>query len=145
MLRKINCTFIGLFISLSLLSFRPGEPVATLTCKTIGGAIVFEAVLPQCKYLEKATYHAKNQIVDYAMTDKSAIVFKPEKKIFTLGISSASKEEVKLIADPITFKLIKNKKGPGTEFQKVYTFDAMFNYSAGTKPVKLKCVLDYEL
>jgi hypothetical protein len=126
-------------------SFKPGEPVANLTCKSKGGKVVFEAVLPSCKYLESATFNQNGNVITYSEIDNANVIFKPEQKMFSIKLTSTDKQQIQLSAESKTFKLISSKKGPGTQFQKVYTFKGNLKSPTITQPLVVECSLDYEL
>ena len=144
------------FITLFTL-YRPGEPVATLTCKSESGRTTFTAVLPGCSYLENAQLSIDGSKLTFSTEDKSNIIFDPDNKVFTIFFESTSDEPkthkfLKFWALPSSFKKVKSEKGPGTEFHDTYEFRAKF-YSTKprnteepkTKTIELICKLDYEL
>lgn len=137
--------FLITLSTIFLFSFRPGEPVATLTCKDKKGVVVFEATIPSAKYLETATLMQNGKSIKYDLEDKSKIVFEPAQKRFFIQIDSATDKEVQLSADSKSFKLIKSEKGPGTQFQKIYSFQGSLKTISSSQPVSLDCKLEYEL
>jgi hypothetical protein len=128
-----------------LSSFKPGEPVATLTCKDKKGVVVFEAVIPSGRYLETATLKHRSNTISYAVEDKADILFKPEQKRFSILLDSGTSKQVQITAENKTFKLLKSKKGPGTQFLKVYSFTGRLTTSSTAQVVSLDCRLEYEL
>ena len=137
--------FLILLSAILFTSFKPGDPVATLTCKSSSGSIVFRAILPSAQHLEVASYNQGGKVTTYSLTDKTQIVFDPEKKTFTIEITSDANGQVQLTAVPATFKLVKNEKGNGTGSLKVYNFQGKFSTSLSKQKMTLNCVLEYEL
>jgi hypothetical protein len=138
-------------------SFRPGEPVATLTCKSESGRTTFTAVLPSCSYLEKAELIIDKSKLQFEAMDRSYIIFDPDNKVFTVFLESGSNDPkahkfLKFWAVPSSFKKTKSEKGTGSEFHDTYQFHAKLyateprNISEpNTKTIELVCTLDYEL
>jgi hypothetical protein len=119
-----------LLISVVLLtSYRPGEPLAILTCKSQSGQTTFRAELPGCSYLEKAVLNINGSKLLFANEDRSNIIFDPDNKVFTVFLESKpgdtkSYKFLKFWALPSSFKKIKSEKGPGTQFHDTYEFHA---------------------
>mgnify|MGYP001598064422 CR=1 FL=1 len=141
-----------------LTSFKPGEPVGTLTCKSESGRTIFTAILPSCSYLEKAELSVDGSKSSFMTDDATAkVIFDPENKVFTVYIESINQDPkihkfLQLWAIPSTFKKTSGKKGPGTEFHDTYAFKAKLfgtdprkNTDLNTPTIELNCILDYEL
>lgn len=150
--------FIIILIIVGLLtSFRPGEPVATLTCKSESGRTTFTAELPSCSYLEKAELVIDKSKLQFVVMDRSNIIFDPDNQVFTIVLESKSDDPkeykfLKFWALPSSFKKTKSKKGSGSQFHDTYEFHAKLyateprNISQpNTKTIELICTLDYEL
>lgn len=97
------------------------------------------------RYLESATLYQDSKVITYSPNDQTTVSFKPDKKSFSIHIVSQSNGDVQLNADTKTFKLIKNTKGPGTMFQRIYSFIGELKTTNGRQATKLDCILDYEL
>jgi hypothetical protein len=151
-------TFLTVSIFLILLtSFNPGEPVATLNCKSQSGRTVFTATLPSCSYLEKAELNVDGSRLVFSIEDRSTIIFDPENKVLTVFLQSKSDqpEEYKFLkfwALPDTFKKIKSFKGFGSQFRDTYKFHAKMYATdprrltePNTKTIELICMMEYEL
>jgi hypothetical protein len=151
-------TFITiLIVVIFLTSFKPGEPVATLTCKSESGRTIFTAVLPSCSYLKKAELVIDKSKLQFEDMDRSNIIFDPENKVFTVYLESKSDDPkaykfLMFWALPSSFKKTKSEKGSGSEFHDTYEFHAKLyateprNISEpNTKTIELICTLDYEL
>jgi hypothetical protein len=148
---------IILTIASFLTSFRPGEPVATLTCKSLSGKTTFSAILPSCTYLEKAELIIDKSKLQFEAMDHSNIIFDPENKVFTVFLESKSDDPkaykfLKFWALPSSFKKIKSEKGSGSQFHDIYEFHAKLyateprkTSKPNTKTIELICTLDYEL
>ena len=149
--------FIILIITGVLISFRPGEPIATLKCKSESGRTNFTAELPSCSYLEKAELSIDGAELAFSSDDKSNIIFDPGNKVFVIFLESKSNEPktqkfIKFWALPSSFKKVKSDKRPGTEFHDTYEFHAKLyateprkTSESNTKTIELICTLDYEL
>jgi len=151
-------TFIIIPILVGLLtSFGPGEPVATLTCKSESGRTTFTATLPGCSYLEKAELIIDKSKLQFVFTDRSNIIFDPGNNVLTIVLESKSDEPkeykfLKFWALPSSFKKVKSEKGSGSEFHDTYEFRAKLYATEprkvsepNTKTIELICTLDYEL
>jgi len=152
---RIFC--IILIVAGLLTSFRPGEPVATLTCKSESGRTTFTAELPSCSYLDKAELNIDGFKLTFSSQDRSNIIFDPDNKVFTVFLESKSDDPkshkfLKFWALPSFFKKIKTEKGPGTELHDTYEFRSKLyateprkTSEPNTKTIELICTLDYEL
>jgi hypothetical protein len=148
---------ITLIVAGLLTSFRPGEPVATLACKSESGRTIFTAELPSCSYLDKAELNIDGSKLTFSFQDRSNIIFDPDNKVFTVFLESKSDDRktykfLKFWALPSSFKKVKSEKGPGTEFHDTYEFHAKLyateprkTSESNTKTIDLICTLDYEL
>ena len=121
--------FTGLVIFIILVSFKPGEPVATLTCKSESGRTTFTAELPSCLYLEKGELTIDASKLTFSNEDRSNIIFDPGNKVFTIFLESKSDDPkthkfLKFWALPSSFKKVKSEKGFGTQFHDTYEFHA---------------------
>jgi hypothetical protein len=144
-------------ITILLSSFRPGEPIATLTCKSASGRTTFSAELPSCSYLGNAAFSIDGYKLSFSPDDKSHIIFDPENKVLTIYLESKSDEPkshkfLKFWALPSSYKKVNSNKGPGSEFHDVYEFHAKLfateprkTNELNTKTIELICTLDYEL
>ena len=149
--------FLAILLVALLTSFRPGEPVATLTCKSESGRTTFTAELPNCSYLEKAELSIDGSKLSFSLKDKSNIIFDPDNKVFAIFLESKSDDPtahkfLKFWALPSSFKKVKSKRGPGTQFHDTYEFHTKFYATEprqisdpNTKSIELICTLDYEL
>ncbi len=151
--------FILTFLTASLfMSFRSGEPVATLSCKSASGKTTFTAEMPSCLYLQDAELNIDGSKLTFSVDDKSNIIFDPDNKVFTLSLESQSDNPkdykfLKFWAIPSSFKKIRNEKGPlGLNYHYTYEFHAKLNATepqAGKElnrqTIELVCTLDYEL
>ena len=138
-------------------SFKKGEPVAILKCKSASGRTLFEATVPSGSYIEKAIFSIDGSSITFNFKDRSDIIFDPEDHVFTMYIeknsdSLAGRNFVKFWAIPKTFKQTVNETGPGSEFHDVYEFRAIIfgteprkGYDYNSKEIELFCTLDYEL
>jgi hypothetical protein len=138
-------------------SFKPGESVATLTCKSQSGRTIFTATLPSCSYLEKAELTIDESKLIFSAEDRSTIIFDPENKVFTVFLQSKSSEPaaykfLKFWALPDMFKKIKSIKGSGSEFHDTYEFHAKMYATEprklnepNIKTIELICTLEHEL
>lgn len=154
--------FMRILFTISILltvftSFKPGEPVATLTCKSQSGRTIFTATLPSCSYLEKAELSIDESKLIFSAEDRSTIIFDPENKVFTVFLQSKSDEPkeykfLKFWALPDTFKKIKSMKEVGSQFHDSYEFHAKMYATEprklnepNTKTIELICTMEYEL
>lgn len=134
-------------------SFKFGEPVATLNCKSVSGRTFFKAEIPSGSYLDNAEFIVDNAKLDFSMQDNNAIIFDPDNKVLTVYLESKdSKKFLRFWAIPSSFKKVSSEKGPGTEFHDVYEFHAKIEASdprngkqPNTPRIELVCTLDYEL
>jgi len=152
---------IGLLTFLILLvfsSFKPGEPVGNLTCKSESGRTIFTATLPSCAYLEKAELSIDDSKFQFTDKDGEAkVFFDPENKIFTVYIESTGNDHkaskfIKFWAIPSTFKKTFTEKGEGSQFHDVYEFkgklfatDPRKDKDVNTPTINLNCTLVYDL
>jgi hypothetical protein len=139
------------------LSFKPGEPVATLSCKSTTGRTSFSGTFPFCSYLETAELRIDEASLKFDLSeDEGFIIFEPDHKVFTIYLSSGSKSKshrfLKFWAVPSSFKKTKSQKGPGSQFHDAYEFRAYLyateprkTAEINTKIIELNCTLDYEL
>jgi hypothetical protein len=147
----------GVIILLILTSFMPGEPVATLTCKSESGRTKFTAVLPSCAYLESAELSIDGSKLQFSDEDGSYIIFDPTNRVFTVFLESKRGDAkdyrfLKFWADPSSFKKVKSENGTGSQFHDSYEFKA-YVYATeprqvkepNTKTIELLCTLEYEL
>ena len=153
MLKLITTAIITILLS----SFRPGEPTATLTCKSTSGRTTFSAELPSCSYLGTAEFSIDGSKLTFSSDDKSHVIFDPEDKVLTIYLESKTDDPkehkfLKFWALPSSFKKVKNDKGPGSQFHDVYEFHAKLyateprrTKELNTKTIELICTLDYEL
>src|SRR5438105_12431411 len=121
--------FTTILLVALLTSFRPGETVATLTCKSESGRTTFTAELPSGSYLDKAELNIDGSKLIFSLDDRSSIIFDPDNKVFTIFLRSKSDDPkaykfLKFWALPSSFKKVKSEKGPGTEFHDTYEFHA---------------------
>jgi hypothetical protein len=135
---------ILVIISLLFLSFRPGEAIGILTCKDRSGKVIFEATLPSLSYLESANLHLVKGKVGYSVDDHVRVSFNPRKKSFILILTSSNAPAVQVNAISNSFRVIKDKKGPGTQFSRLYRFKGKLKV-AGETETTLDCRLEYEL
>jgi hypothetical protein len=138
-------------------SFRFGEPVAILNCKSQSGRTIFTAELPSCSYLEKAELSIDGSKLIFSMQDRGNIVFDPENKVFTVFLQSKLDEPkdykfLKFWAIPSTFKKVKSEKGFGSQFHDAYEFHGRLyateprsSQELNTKTIELICTLEYQL
>jgi hypothetical protein len=148
---------IILIIVGQLTSFRIGEPVATLKCKSESGRTTFTAELPSCSYLEKAEFVIDKSKLQFVAMDRSNIIFDPDNQVLTIFLESKSDNPkeykfLKFWALPSSFKKTKSEKGSGSEFHDTYEFRAKLYATEprsinqpNTKTIELICTLDYEL
>ncbi len=153
-MRKI---FTAILIISFFTSFRNGEPVAILACRSESGRTTFTAELPGCSYLDKAELTIDGSKLNFSSQDKGSIIFDPDNKVFTVCLESKSNDQktykfLKFWVLPSSFKKVKSEKGPGTEFHDTYEFHAkLFSTEPRkinertTKTIELICTLDYEL
>ena len=146
-----------LLVGVCLTSFQPGEPVATLTCKSSSGRTTFTATLPSCSYLEKAQLSIDGSKLSFSAEDNGKIIFDPDNQVLTIYLESNSNDPkdykfLKLWALPSSFKKTKSKKGTGSEFHDTYEFKAKMYATEprkvnepNTKTIELECILDYDL
>ena len=149
--------FLSLLIVSTLTSFKPGEPIATLTCRSESGRTTFTAVLPSCSYLGKAELGIDGSKLKFSDEDGSYIVFDPANKVFTLFMESKGDELkdhrfLKFWAIPSSFKKIKNERGVGSQFHDTFEFRGYLYATEprkisepNTKTIELLCTLEYEL
>ncbi len=150
--------FIFSFVLLVLLGpYKPGEPVATLKCKSASGRTTFIAELPSCLYLDTAELSIDGVKLNFFANDKSQIIFAPQDQVLTISLESRPTDPtkykfLKFWAIPSTFKKTKASKGPGSEFHDTYEFHAKLyatdprnTNEPNTKTIELSCTLDYEL
>ena len=150
--------FLVSFVLLALLgSYKPGEPVATLKCKSVSGRTTFVAELPRCSYLDTAELSIDGVKLSFYTNDQSHIIFDPENQVLTISLESRSTDHtkfkfLKFWAIPSTFKKTKAIKGSGSEFHDTYEFHAKLfatdprdSKEPNTKTIELICNLDYEL
>jgi len=144
-------------VGVLLTSFKPGEPIATLTCKSISGRTTFTATLPSCSYLEKAQLSIDGSKLSFSADDNSKIIFDPDNQVLTIYLESNSHDPknykfLKFWALPSSFKKTKTQKGSGSEFHDTYEFKAKMYATEprqvkepNTKTIELECTLDFEL
>jgi hypothetical protein len=147
---------ITVLIGFLVLSFRPGEPVATLNCKSESGRTTFTATLPDCSYLEKAELSIDGSKLVFSISDKGNIIFDENSRVFTICLESNTRDKaskfLKFWAVPSSFRKVKSEKGTGTQFHDIYEFRAKLYATEPrsvkephTKTIDLICTLDYEL
>jgi len=153
----MKASLIALLIIIFLSSYKPGEPVATLTCKSETGRTLFSAELPSCSYLEKAELTIDGSKLGFTNQDKANIIFDPENKVFTIYLESHSSDSktykfLKFWALPSSFKKISSEKSSGSQFHDIYEFHARLYGTEprkisepNTKVIELICTLNYEL
>jgi len=152
-MQNILFCFLVLFTHTSL---RPGESVATLTCKSVSGKTLLNAEIPGCAYIEKAEFSIDGSKLLFVNGDNSSIIFDPSNKVFTmeLGIKTQNTADkfLKFWAIPSSFKKTKNEKRPGSQFHEIYEFHAKVyateprtGFERNTKTIELICTLDYQL
>jgi hypothetical protein len=149
--------FITLVVLAFLTSFRPGEPAATLTCKSESGRTTFTAVLPACSYLVQAELIIDRSKLRFEPMNRCSIVFDPDNQVFTVFLESSSDrlyehKFLKFWAVPSTFVKTRSEKGTGSEFHNTYEFRAKLYATEprrvsgpNTKTIELVCTLDYQL
>jgi hypothetical protein len=134
-------------------SFRFGEPVAELKCKSISGRTMFEAVLPNLTYHERSHFEVDGVKVDFGIHDRGAVVFDEASKVLTIHLESEDGSKfLKFWAIPSTFKQVSGEKRGGTSFKDVYSFKGKIiakeprqGKANLTPEIELDCVLEYEL
>jgi hypothetical protein len=142
---------------LSIISFKPGEPTATLTCKSESGRTTFTAELNSCSYLGSAEFSIDGVKYSFSVEDICGVIFDPENKVFTIHLETgkADAKQHRFLhcwAIPNTFKKTKSEKGAGSQFHDVYEFRCKIygteprkGFENNTKIIELVCTLDYEL
>ncbi len=108
-MRFILLSFIFLT---SFTTFKPGEPVATLTCKSASGRTAFNAVLPEVTYLENAELIIDSSKLVFTPEDNGGAIFDPENRVLTIYLQSKNGEKyLRFWAIPSSFKKILSEKG----------------------------------
>lgn len=130
-------------LAVFLLAFRPGEPVGVLTCTDSSGKVLLRAELPQMSYLDKADLTLTSPPQHFGVADSAAVDFRPKQHRLNLGIfNQERKPAFSFVADKAFFKLVRSKSGPGTQFDRTYTFTGTL-LVAGKQYTGLRCTLRY--